>query len=181
MDAIIITPYVGIGPFRLGMNREEVEQVFLDFVDWKLEDGTAANPSLIEMLFIREHFEYDTNGQVKFIQLINPNYLSQINIPCLFQGVDVFTTKAEELIHTLRKEHSMIGDFDPKTGYTFGIKELELCLWREGIMNEDILKDPGFLEMSEENQELEKRYSYFTTISIGTTGYLDFMDDYPGR
>ncbi|MFC4102474.1 hypothetical protein [Paenibacillus xanthanilyticus] len=181
MDAIIITPHVGIGPFRLGMSREAVEQVFLDLVDWRFDDGTTADPSYIEMLFIREHFEYDTNGRVKFIQLNNPNYLSQFRIPCLFQGVDVFATKAEELIHTLRKEHSMIGDIDPKTGFTFAIKELELCFWREGIMNDDIMKDPGFLEMSEENRELEKRYFYFTTVSIGAPGYFDFMDDTPGR
>ncbi|MGF7035360.1 hypothetical protein J2T17_006368 [Paenibacillus mucilaginosus] len=180
MDVMIITPHVGIGPFRLGMSREEIEQVFLDLDDWRIDDGIAANPSYIEKLFMREHFEYDTNGQVEFIQLINPHYSGHFSIPCLFQGLDVFRTKAEDLIHTLRKKHPMIGDFDPKTADTFAIQELELCFWREGIMNDDIMKDPGFLEMSEENQELEKRYFYFTTVSIGAPGYFDFMDD-PGK
>ncbi|MEK4439238.1 hypothetical protein [Paenibacillus sp. FSL K6-2862] len=46
-------------------------------------------------------------------------------------------------------------------------------------MNDEIMKDPEFLEMSEENQELEKRYFYFTTVSIGAGGYFDFMGDSP--
>ncbi|MFK0524010.1 hypothetical protein ACINKY_17560 [Paenibacillus illinoisensis] len=39
--------------------------------------------------------------------------------------------------------------------------ENALCFWREGIMNDEILKDPDFLEMSEENQALEKRLLLF--------------------
>ncbi|AFH61320.1 hypothetical protein B2K_11420 [Paenibacillus mucilaginosus K02] len=94
------------GPFRLGMSRDEVEQVFLDLDDWRLDDGIEANPSYIEMLFMREHFEYDTKGRVKFIQLINAHYSGHVSIPCLFQGLGVFRIKAEELIHTLRKKAS---------------------------------------------------------------------------
>ncbi|ACX65319.1 hypothetical protein MHI43_15680 [Paenibacillus sp. FSL H8-0457] len=180
MDAIIITPHVGIGPFRLGMCREEVERTFQSLGHLRADNGIPGNPSYIEILFMREHFEYDANSRVKFIQLINPQYSGNICIPCLFQGVDVFTTKAEDLIHTFSKYYSMVGDVDPRTGFSFAIQELELCFWREGIMNDEIIKDPGFLEMSEENQELEKRYFYFTTVSIGALGYFDFMDDYPG-
>lgn len=182
MDSIIITPHVGIGPFRLGMCREEVEQTFQNLDHWRANDGLPGNPSYIEMLFMREHFEYDGNGRVKFIQLLNPHYSEDFCISCLFQGVDVFTTKAEDLIHTFRKEYQMVGDVDPSTGFSFTIQELELCFWREGVMNDEILKDKDFLEMSEENQELEKRYFYFTTVSIGAPGYFDFMDDYyPGK
>ncbi|MCR2805581.1 hypothetical protein [Paenibacillus soyae] len=49
MDEIIITPHVGIGPFLLGMSKPEVDQVFLDLVDWRLNDGIAA--SYIKMLY----------------------------------------------------------------------------------------------------------------------------------
>ncbi|MBY0217854.1 hypothetical protein [Paenibacillus illinoisensis] len=179
MEAIMVTPHVGIGPFQLGMSREEVEQTFQNLDYWRADDGIPVNPSYIEMLFTRSHFEYDSNGRVKFIQLMNPHYHSQFRIPCLFQGMDVFTTKAEDLIHALMKKYPMIGDDDPRTGYSFAFQELELCFWREGIMNDEILKDPDFLEMSEENQELEKRYYYFTTVSIGAPGYFHFMEDNP--
>ncbi|MGG4128751.1 hypothetical protein ABEW19_10790 [Paenibacillus illinoisensis] len=179
MDSIIITPNVGIGPFRLGMCKEEVEQTFRNLDHWRANDGILGNPSYIEMLFIREHFEYDANERVRFIQLINPHYSGHFCIPCLFQGVDVFKTKAEDLIHTFKKKYPMVGDVDPRTGFSFAIQELELCFWREGIMNDEIMKDPDFLEMSEENQELEKRYFYFTTVSIGAGGYFDFMVDSP--
>ncbi|WP_338709079.1 hypothetical protein [Paenibacillus amylolyticus] len=177
MEEIVITPHIGIGPFQLGMSRVEVEQAFQNLDHWRADDGIPVNLSYIEMLFMREHFEYDSSGKVKFIQLMNPNYYSQLRIPCLFQGTDVFTTKVEDLIHALMKKYPMIGDNDPRTGYSFAFQELELCFWREGIMNDEILKDPDFLEMSEENQELEKRYFYFTTISIGAPRYFDFMDD----
>ncbi|WP_339274579.1 hypothetical protein MKY59_26300 [Paenibacillus sp. FSL W8-0426] len=173
----MIKPLIGIGLFRLGMSREEVEQTFQNLDHWRSDGGSPVNPSYIEMLFMREHFEYDSNGRVKFIQLMNPHYLGQFCIPCLFQGVDVFKTKAEDLIYTLRKEYPMVGDVDPRTGFSFAIQELQLSFWREGIMNDEIMKDPLFLEMSEENQELEKRYFYFTTVSIGAPGYFDFMAD----
>ncbi|MEK4439237.1 hypothetical protein [Paenibacillus sp. FSL K6-2862] len=103
MDSIIITPNVGIGPFRLGMCKEEVEQIFRNLDHWRANDGIPGNPSYIEMLFIREHLEYDANERVRFIQLINPHYSGHFCIPCLFQGVDVFKTKAEDLIHTFKK------------------------------------------------------------------------------
>lgn len=178
MDAIIITPHVGIGPFRLGMCREEVEQTFQNLNHRRPDNG---NPSYIEMLFMREHFEYDADDRVKFIQLINPHYSGHFCIPCLFRGVDVFTTKAEDLIHTLKKEYPMVGDVDPRTGFSFVIPDLELSFWREGIINDEIMKDPEFLEMSEENQELEKRYFFFTTVAIGAPGYYDFMVDSQGK
>ncbi|WP_413379305.1 hypothetical protein [Paenibacillus taichungensis] len=155
----MITPFVGIGPFRLGMSREEVEQIFENLNHWRADDGISVNPSYIEMLFMREHFEYDSNARVKFIQLINPRYSGQFYIPCLYQGVDVFTTKVEDLIHSLRQEYSMVGDDDPRTGFSFAIQDLELSFWREGIMNDEIMEDPFFLEMSEENQEIEKHIS----------------------
>ncbi|WP_186323371.1 hypothetical protein [Paenibacillus xylanexedens] len=177
MNEITITPLVGIGPFRLGMSREEVEQKFQELDHWRADDGIPMNPSYIEMLFIREHFEYDADGRVKFIQLINPQYSGEFHVPCLFQGVDVFKAKAEALIYSLREDYPTVGDHDPKTGFSFAIRALELSFWREGIMNDDILRDPEFLEMSEENQELEKRYFHFTTISIGAPGYFEFLDN----
>ncbi|WP_193723904.1 hypothetical protein [Paenibacillus sp. P13VS] len=181
MEKIMINPLVDIGPFRLGMCREEVEQTFLSLDHWRANDGNSDNPSYIEMLFMREHFEYDSNDRVKFIQLINPNYSGRFHIPCLFQAVDVFTTKVENLIHTLSKEYPIAGDADPRTGCSFVIPELELSFWREGIMNDEIINDPAFLELSEENQELEERYFYFTTVSIGAPGYFDFMKVYPAE
>lgn len=99
----MINRLVGIGPFRLGMCREEIEQTFRNLERWRANDGNPVNPSYVEMLFMREHFEYDSSGRVKFIQLINPNYSGQFHIPCLFQTVDVFTTKADDLIHRLSK------------------------------------------------------------------------------
>ncbi|WP_169090774.1 hypothetical protein [Paenibacillus sp. PL91] len=64
MDAIIITPHVGIGPFRLGMCREELGQTFQNLDHWRADDGIPVIPSYIEMLFMRKHFEYDANGRV---------------------------------------------------------------------------------------------------------------------
>lgn len=178
MNVINIIPQVGIGPFRLGMIKEEVERTFRNLDHWRVDDGNSNNPSYIEILFMRENFEFDANDRVKFIQLMNPHYYSSdFCIPCLFQGVDVFTTKAEVLIESLRRTYPMVGDDDPRTGFSFAIQELEMSFWREGIMNDDLMKDMLFLQMSEENQEIEKRYFYFTTVSIGTSGYFDFMEN----
>ncbi|QOS79505.1 hypothetical protein JNUCC31_00615 [Paenibacillus sp. JNUCC31] len=75
------------------------------------------------------------------------------------------------------KEYPIVGDDDPRTGFSFAIQELELCFWREAIKIDEVMKEPFFLEMSEEKKELEKRYFYFTTVSIGTLRYFNFMDN----
>lgn len=94
METILITPLIGIGPFRLGMSRQEVEQTFQNLDHWRADDGVAVNPSYIEMLFMREHFEYDSNGRLKFIQLINPHYSGQFYIPCLYLADDLVDPEA---------------------------------------------------------------------------------------
>lgn len=170
VDSIIITPNVGIGPFKLGMRESEVKQVFSAYNHWRPDDSIPANPGYLEMLFGK--FEYDPNGRVKFIELINPSYAGHFNIPCLFNGIDVFATKAEDLINELGKENRFIGDSDPKTGFSFVFKEIELAFWREDIMNDEILESKEFLEMCKENQELKKRYFFFTTVSVAKPGYF---------
>lgn len=63
MDVINIIQQVGIGPFRLGMSKEEVERTFRNLDHWRDDDGNSNNPSYIEILFMRENFEFDVNDR----------------------------------------------------------------------------------------------------------------------
>ncbi|WP_169086205.1 hypothetical protein [Paenibacillus sp. PL91] len=168
MDSIIITPKVGIGPFKLGMSEYEVKETFNAHDHWR-RTNNAYNHSILEELFIK--FEYDSNNTVKFIEMVNPSYAGVFHIPCLYNGIDVFTTKASDLVSEINKETSYNRDSESEMGFMYVFPELQLAFWRENVITEDLMNSEDFLQMSQENQELEKRYFYFTTVSIAVPGY----------
>ncbi|AFH63013.1 hypothetical protein ACVNS2_20355 [Paenibacillus caseinilyticus] len=180
MDLISIEPKVGMGPFKLGMSESDVKKVMEEHKNWR-DPNAVYNLSRLEQLFVT--FEYDSNRKLKYMQLVNPLYQYEkggFQIPCLYNGIDVFTTKAEDLIRELDKQSKYIRDNDSSLGYTFIFNELNIAFWREGVINEEIMQSEEFLEMPEENQELEKRYFYFTTVSVFVPGYYDSLyTDYP--
>lgn len=168
MDSIVITPYVGIGPFKLGMSESEVKETFEAHAHWR-RTNQAYNESILEELFVK--FEYDSKNKVKFIEVVNPAYAGLFHIPCLYNGIDVFTTKTDELVFEIDKDTKYIRESESDFGYMYVFPERQLAFWREGVMTEKILNSDMFLEMSLENQELEKRHFYFTTVSIAVSGY----------
>ncbi|WP_028609790.1 hypothetical protein [Paenibacillus harenae] len=168
MDSIVITPFVGIGPFKLGMSESEVKETFVTHAHWR-RANQAYNESIMEELFV--NFEYDSNNKVKFIEVVNPAYAGLFHIPCLYNGIDVFTTKTDELVFEIDKDTKYIRDSESELGYMYIFPERQLTFWREGVITEEIMNSEEFLEMPPENQELEKRYFYFTTVSIAVPGY----------
>jgi hypothetical protein len=169
MDPIIITPNVGIGPFKLGMSELEVQETFKRYANFRGTDNPN-NPSYLEQLFT--NFEYDSNNKVIFIEISNP--YDDFDIVCLFDGIDVFRTKADELVKEIDKKTKYARDDEAQMGFSYIFKEIQLSLWRPSVMTDDILNSPEFLlEFSPENQELEKRHFYFTTVAIAAPGYYE--------
>ncbi|MBH5320709.1 hypothetical protein I6N90_23215 [Paenibacillus sp. GSMTC-2017] len=165
MEPLLITANVGIGPFKLGMRIEEV---------YKIEDYPAidnSNEFNSVSGYFQEQFiklEFDSNGSLRFIEISKPDPTdAQV---CLFNGMDIFRTKVDDLIPKIDKITPYDrNDFELGCSYIF--RELNICFWRPTIITEADLTSEDFLKMSTENQELEKRYFYFTTISIHAPGY----------
>ncbi|MFD0589752.1 hypothetical protein ACFQZE_17320 [Paenibacillus sp. GCM10027627] len=164
---ITIVPQTGIGPFKLGMSKTEVEATFQRYAHLRWDDNPA-NPSYFEMLFAT--IEYDESDRVCFMAIEN---LHDDAMVCLFEGIDIFRTKADKLAAAIDKTYSFVRDEDSAIGYSFTFNEAGLNLWRPNVFTDDCLNNESFLEMSQENQELEKRHYYFSTAVIFAPGYYD--------
>jgi hypothetical protein len=145
MNKLIIEPGVGIGTIKLGMAKSEVDCHINEYVQ-KYEKGTSY------FNFFKNAFkiEYDKNEKVKFIEIISA---MNIFLSCQCHDIDVFSTKADELIPKLNQisEHE-----DTNDEFQFVFTNIGLSLWRSSV----------FKEMDEEDQEEEKKFMYFQTVAV---------------
>jgi hypothetical protein len=162
MNPIIITPLVGIGPLKLGMTEQEVQETFNAYTYNRSTDH--AHTLEFEDLF---KIEYDGNNKVHFIELINPCN----DTACLYKEWDVFRIKANELVMEIDKKANFVRDRDSELGYSYTFSELQLFFWRSHVITEHDLQSNWFVELSPENQEEEKRSLYFNTVAIAAPGY----------
>lgn len=159
MTIIKITPLVGIDPIKLGMTELQVEE--------ELKNSPFDNH---EELFSR--LEYDATNKLHYIEMSNP--FDGFNLQLIYNGVDLFKTKAKDIIESISKQASYIQDDESQMGFNFIFQELGLAFWRPGVMTDDILNSKEFLtELSPENQEYEKQNFYFTTVSLFSPSYYD--------
>lgn len=156
MDKLIIEPGRGIGKLRLGMTQTEVNEIIQSYKK-EYEEGTSFF-GFFENAF---KFEYDHDGKVKFIEIL---YEFQHFFECTCYDLDVFHTKANELVQGLNRISTHEKDTEGETSYIFA--EIGLSLWRPSVCTDETLQEDWFKEMSEENQEQEKRYFYFQTAAV---------------
>lgn len=163
MGNLSIEPKKGIGKLQLGMTKSEVEECLKYYTD-EYEITREQNPERYHMKgAIKASFqtEYDSEGKVNFIQ-VSSAIKDVLN--CVFQDIDVFNTKAEELV----KKIEMTSKYDRNDdgGWTYEYPELGLSFWRPNILREADLEKDWFKEMLPDIQEDEKRNLYFECVSI---------------
>ncbi|WP_322922422.1 hypothetical protein [Paenibacillus campi] len=159
MTVIEIIPLVGINSIKLGMTEPQVKEVLknLPFDNY-------------EELFSR--LEYDVDNKLHYIEVSNP--FDEFDLQLIYNGIDLFKTKADDIIESISKHAPYIQDDESKMGYNFIFQELGLAFWRPDVMTEEMLNSKEFLtELSLENQEYEKRNFYFTTVSLFSPSYYD--------
>lgn len=164
MDQLTIEPKKGIGNIKLGMTEAEVEECLQYYTD-RYEITYEKNPECYHAPgTIRRSFsfEYDADGKVTFIQIVSS---LQDVLACVFQNMDVFRTKAEELIPEIDNLSRYDRDHS-ELGYTYEFPELGLSFWRSNILTEADLQAEWFQELRPEIQEDEKKFLYFECASI---------------
>lgn len=166
MDNIIIEPWQGIGEFKLGMTRNEVEECVQSY-------STKYRVKSLDKNYFRFKIEYDSNNKVSFIEV---NWDVKENFNCLFNGIDVFNTKVEILVKEIDKT-SQYDRTHSELGCTYSFPELGLFLWRSREFTEEDRLEDWFLEMSPDNQEEELRFLYFETVSVVAPEYLALISD----
>lgn len=154
-NVITITPFVGIGNVKLGMSEVQVQE-------------SLRNESHLEDLF--NNLEYDENNKLKFIEITNP--FDELDIQVLYDGIDVFKTRADSLVKKIDERTPYFRDEEAEMEVCYTFKDIQLSLWRPDVLTEDMMESAEFLEeLSPENQEYEKRNLYFSTVAIASNGY----------
>ncbi|MDN4600737.1 hypothetical protein P5G61_05830 [Paenibacillus sp. F6_3S_P_1C] len=156
MDELIIEPGIGIGKLKLGMNKSEVDEVIQYYVN-EYEKGTSYF-NFFENAF---KVEYDSSGKVKFIEIVS-EFKNFFNCTC--HNLDVFNTKANELVQNLNRISEYEEETNGETQYIF--TNIGLSLWRSSVFTEETMQEDWFKEMCTENQEEEMRYFYFQTVAV---------------
>lgn len=162
MKELIIIPNKSIGAIKLGMEREQVEKLF----DYKCEEEEQIG-ELLSVRYNRSRIIilYENNKVVEIT--LDSSISEEYNV--ILEEINLFTTKVEDIIKYLRNysEYSYNSDDELlSTEYIF--KDLGIVFWRESAFHPKLLDEDWFLEMSDENQEYEKKFWYFNTLTLGS-------------
>lgn len=168
MDEIIIIPNKMVGKLELGMNRNEVENILHNSI---LKIKNQEEERFKEIEIVKYYSEtslmyvigYKDN---KAFEICLDNAISEICNVTL-KDVNIFKEKAEDIISKLRIYSSYTWDTDDEDlGMQYNFDQLGISLWRESAFHPKLMQDKEFLELSKENQEIEKRYWYFQMINV---------------
>ncbi len=131
MNKFEITPNIGVGPIKFGMNRAEVESVFgkPDFIN-------ASRIGFMSGFFI----DFDTNDKVEFIEVADSN-----EFEATYSGINLHKIKANEAVALVSKNHSYDSS-DPELGYSYIFKGLQLSLWRGTLPENELDTDGMYFE-----------------------------------
>ncbi|MDF2941611.1 MAG: hypothetical protein K0S01_469 [Herbinix sp.] len=169
MDNLIVIPQVGIGEVKLGMHRDEVHEL-VGTNDTNIKTDSIVRGCYYDFCF---QIEYDSNNIVNFIEIINnPTY----NV--VFEGVDVFKTKAEKLVSYVEQFSKYLETPSAQLGSMYIFEDIGISLYRSIVCKEETMKEPWFLQLSQEQKEDELRFLYFETIAIWCKGYYDSVNLY---
>lgn len=163
MKTINIVPHQGIGDIIFGMTRQQVEHI----ISYKhyYEDKMLIS-DCIGVRYEDYHVTYKENKVVE----IGINEPLDCTNTVLFNGIDMFRTKAEKVVDTLRKLSEYDCDCcDEYLSSTYYFKKFNMSLWRESAFHPKLLKQDWFLKLVVENEEYleyEQRFWYFQQICL---------------
>lgn len=162
MEILKIEQGEGIGPIKLGMNREEVYNILRH----------PKNPNEPCEWVGDYHIGYE-DDRVNFIEI--PNSFMDTHF-VLFNGVDVFRTEAKLLVKYI-SDYGKYDESDFELGYNYSFPSLGIGLWRPSIFEYEMLNDPEFREMDEEIQLDEMKYLYFESVCVYTYDYYKKQEE----
>lgn len=163
MKVINVYPYHGIGDILFGMTRRQVEQIIS--CNSYCEDKIL-NDGYISVRYEDYHITYRDNEVVEIC--INEPLDNAYMV--VFDGIDLFRTKAEEIFDTLKKFSKYDCDcYDEYLSSSYYFKAFNMTLWRESAFHPKLLKEDWFLELisaNEENLEYEQKFCFFQQVCL---------------
>lgn len=139
----MVEPGKSIGKLTIGMDKSTTEKIVH-------EDD--------QLCF---WLDFDIDNKVERI-LFASNIRDVIRVK--YMDIDLFNTKAKDLIETL----DQISPYDrtDDDGYSYDFPEIGLTFRRSVKRTEEDLQEDWFKEMSIENQEDDMRYLYFEAVGV---------------
>lgn len=152
MEDLMIKEGHSTGLFKFGTTMEEVERCKSIYIE---------KYGIYKDSFF---FEYDEEGKVISIHL----HIGDLkkHFQCNIKGIDLFNLKASKLILALDAISPYNRSQDAALGFTYQFPDLGLELWRGRVCTEEDLEADWFKELIPENQEDEKRFLFFETITF---------------
>lgn len=168
LEVLEVHPFEGCGKIKLGMTIEEVEAVAHCALDdlRRLDDfyyHTEAYQAWYDNMRYRVNY---IDGRVAEL-LVN----GRDEVAPMLYGVAVLQEKVVDVIAKLRQHASCIYDSpDIDLGYFYYFEAMGVTLWREGVYHPKLMEDADyrreFEAMCPENQEEERAFQYFQTVSL---------------
>jgi hypothetical protein len=151
MPDYIVQPFVGVGPIRLGMSRDEARRAMQE-PPKPFRKGTA--PKHETDAFHQSAFQIFYGGDQPTVEYVELSGGSVVR--ALYRDLDVFATPADDVVAYISRD-SAFDESDPEIPCTYLFRGLQLSLWRPLAPESDTDADGR----------------YFSTIGIGREGYYD--------
>lgn len=165
MDYIIIEPGRSIGTVKLGMTRDEVNWCIQKYIrEYNDEEQRHFESYIIP--------EYDENEKLIALQVVR-DLKKYANFICY--EIDVFNTKAEDLIEMMDKITPYLRTSEPDLGSIFDFTEVGLSFYRSNVFTEKEMEEDWFKLKSPEEQEDDMKYLYFETVMVCGLDYYDLL------
>jgi hypothetical protein len=145
-----LIPFVGIGPARLGMTRDELrESVALPFRSFRKTPDSEHETDQ----FLGNGFQVFYTGAAPVVEYIEVTRDAGSRV--VYREVDVFDKEAAALVALICRD-APFDSHHPEIGHTYVFPDLDLALWRPVLVRSH-------------DGHPSKRW---TTIGIGVRGYF---------
>lgn len=174
MRKLLITPKVGIGALKLGMSPEQI----LDAINEELSDlpdVTNRNMQIAEekegdgvtRRYIKGSFFFMVHYRNNEAIELSVNRDVRETMKVILYDIDVFLTKAEEIVNQLKERSRYIYDGeDELLGTDYDFHDIGIRFWRDGVFHEKLLLDKDYMEEMQFVIEEEYRYLYFDIVTV---------------
>jgi hypothetical protein len=151
MPDYTVQPFVGVGPVRLDMTRDEVRRAMPEPSKPFRKGPTSRHET---DAFHQNAFQVFYAGEPPTAEYIELSRGSVVR--AFYRDLDVFATPADEVVAYISRD-AAFDQTDREIPYSYIFRDLQLSLWRPTIPESDTDPDGR----------------YFSTIGIGKRGYYD--------
>jgi len=174
MRIVQVIPNEGIGSLKLGMSPEQILSAINeelsslydisnnDMLISETSEGAGVTVRYMKgPYFFMVHFN---NGKSVEIS-VNRDLRESARV--VLYDIDVFLTKAEQIVNRLKQMSRLVCDWeDEQLATDYDFTDIGIRFWRDGVFHEKLLLDQEYMEKMKLVLEEEYRYLYFDMVTV---------------